>query len=105
MISREREREESMRSMVKRGRWEKRSAANGIDWKDDAPGWWLAGLKRRERIAVGWKARTPWIPSAYEVRGNGGKRRERGRGGANQVLISRCGNFGGNWSTHLRSIP
>jgi len=34
-----------------------------------------------------------------------GKRREKGRGAANQVLISRCGNFGGNWSTRLRSIP
>lgn len=61
-------------------RRERRSAANGIDWKDDAPGWWLAGLKRRERMAVGGKKRGPH-GFRRGVRGNGGKRRERGRGG------------------------
>lgn len=35
---RHREREESIQSMGEMSRGERRSAANGIDWKDDAPG-------------------------------------------------------------------
>jgi len=54
-------------------------AANGIDWKDDASGLWLAGLKRRERMAVGGKERIPWILSAY-VRQRRGKDARRGEG-------------------------
>lgn len=79
-----------MQRMDERSRRGRRSAANGIDWKDDAPGWWLAGLKRRERIAVGGKkARTPWIPyEAYEATGEEGcEGRARGTGGWEGVPI------------------
>lgn len=64
------EKEKKACKVWRRGaRGERRSAANGIDWKDDAPGWWLVGLKRRERMAVGGKKRISWIPSAYEAMG------------------------------------
>lgn len=58
---------------------EGRSAANGIDWKDDAPGWWLAGLKRRERMAVGGKKRGPHgFRRCTRQRGEKARKGERG---------------------------
>lgn len=60
------------------------------------------------KLASGWRERTTGLVGevgpvdfVYDrERARGGQ-----RGGANQVLISRRGNFGGNRSTRLRSIP
>jgi len=54
----------------------------GSEWHQlkrcDALGWWLVGLKPRERMAVGGKKRTPWIPSAHKARGKKAREGKRG---------------------------
>lgn len=68
-----------MQSTVERSGREKVGGANGIDWIDDAPGWWLAGLKRRERMAVGGKKRGPHGFRTRQREGKGARGRgERG---------------------------